>query len=84
MAEKTGRVAAWGVVVVALCALAFSLVLIATTATGPGEVVSGALAALTPLISVVVGAVVVHRRGNHPVGWLFCVSGVAWTTFYLG
>ncbi|MEO8323665.1 MAG: hypothetical protein ABI571_05955, partial [Actinomycetota bacterium] len=29
-----------------------------------------------PLISVLVGAIIIDRKGNHLVGWLFCLSGL--------
>ena len=41
------------------------------------------LGTLNALISALVGAVVIDRRGNHPVGWLFCLSGLFWTLAHI-
>ena len=42
------------------------------------------LGTLNAVISAVVGAVVIDRRGNHLVGWLFCGSGLCWSIAHLG
>jgi hypothetical protein len=71
------------VVVLGLVALA---VYLATNSPG-GISFAGnesSLTKLQPLFSVLVGAIIIHRKGNHPVGWLFLLSGLAWAIYYLG
>jgi hypothetical protein len=52
-------------------------------------IVTGALeragAVITPISFMfysAVGALIVWRRGNHSVGWLFCVAGCGWATMW--
>ena len=41
------------------------------------------LGVLNAFISALVGAVVIDRKGSHPVGWLFCLSGLSWTLAHI-
>ncbi|MBA2725825.1 MAG: hypothetical protein H0U53_07545 [Actinobacteria bacterium] len=41
------------------------------------------LTLIHPIISVVIGAVIIVRKGNHLVGWLFCLSGLGWSLSHL-
>ena len=77
------RAAAWASVALTITgiATAFWLRSRAGTVGFVGEVT--VLGTLNALISTLVGAVVVDRRGNHPVGWLFCLSGMGWTLAHI-
>ena len=86
--DATTRRAAIG----AWAACAFSgLLLVVGFAIDPhrdygGAVVGGAnsvVTALSFLTFSVVGAFIVARRGHHPVGWLFCVSGMGFAALSL-
>ena len=52
-------------------------------------IVTGALARAGAVITPVsfmfysaVGALIVWRRGNHSIGWIFCVAGVGWASMW--
>ena len=80
--SRWGRIAAWLIAAVTVVLLSYALVLQARSAAGIsllGEVSATAL--LAPLISSLVGAVVVDRKGNHPVGWFFVLSGLMWALY---
>ena len=79
------RTAAWLTAAVTLALLAAALIL--QTAGRPGLPLIGQASSVMligPLISALVGAIVIDRRGNHPVGWLFVVSAVCWAIAHLG
>ena len=76
------RAAAWSTVVVTIGMLIVAVLLEVRSAGFRTQEYE--LTLLHPLISVLVGALVIDRRGNHVVGWLFCLSGLGWGVGYLG
>lgn len=79
------RAAAWATAAITIGLLGVALFL---TARGPAGISwsgdTNSLSLLNPLISVLVGAIIIDRKGNHPVGWLFCLSGLGSAFYYLG
>ena len=77
------RVAAWTCLVLTVAGIAAALVLRSRAGTigFVGELTL--LGTLNALISALVGAVVIDRKGSHPVGWLFCLSGLFWTLAHI-
>ena len=76
---------AWLIAAITVVLLGYSLVL--RTRSGPGLTVLGevgGLNLLSPFISVLIGALVIDRKGNHPVGWMFCLSGLGWGLYEVG
>ena len=76
------RVGVWSVAVATLILIGLSVPLYAAA---PGTSAMGRTMVLTQLhalISALVGAIVVDRRGNL-IGWLFCCSGLAWAIYHL-
>ena len=79
------RTAVWLIAAATLALVSYSLVLRVRNGQGIsllGEV--GALNLLSPLISALVGALVIDRKGNHPIGWLFCLAGLGWGLYEVG
>ena len=82
---STMRALAWLSVVVTIAMLVGSLLLADQAAAGDAWLLNGnELALLHPLISGLVGALVIDRRGSYVVGWLFCLSALGWGLGYLG
>ena len=79
------RALAWGAAIVTVGTIGF---VVALAIRAPEGIVwqgqATWLTLLTPLASVLVGATVVHLRGSHPVGWLFCGAGMCWALYHLG
>lgn len=57
------------------------------TASRPTDLVhpleQGRFTEVSPIISVLLGAMIIQRKGNHPIGWLFCCSGLLWGVYHL-
>ena len=79
------RAGAWAIAVLAIALVLLTLRLAALTSAPDARTVQQTVfLTLNGVISALVGAVVIDRRGNHVVGWLFCLSGLCWAIAYLG
>lgn len=79
------RGAAWMTCAGTIALLIVALVLHLKSPPGSSWIAgTGDLALLNPFISVVVGAIIIDRRGNYVIGWLFCLSGLWWAIALLG
>jgi hypothetical protein len=77
-------VAAWTICVTTIALLGGALVgyfRSAETFAGMGD--AGPLILVHPVISGLVGTIIIARKGSHAVGWLFCLSALAWATSFL-
>ena len=84
LGSRPGAVA-WLVVVATATMSAVALVASSSAPPSfPDPLEQGRLTELTAVISALLGAVIVQRKGNHPVGWLFCLSGLMWAVYHLG
>jgi hypothetical protein len=80
-----GRVAAWVIAAAVIVLVVLAVTVQARSADGVALVgYANMSTVLNPLISAFVGAVVIDRKGNHPVGWLFCLSGLGWALYQVG
>lgn len=78
------RSVAWLICVVTIAVTIIALVLQLRSPSGSSWAGgTNYLTLIHPLISVLVGAVIIDRKGNHLVGWLFCLSGLGWSLSHL-
>ena len=77
------RAAAWLMAAATIALLVTALLIQARSPAGVGSP-QEILTLLSPLMSVLVGAVVVDRKAGHAVGWLFCLSGLGWALHLVG
>jgi hypothetical protein len=81
MSYRTATWLAWSLWALSVALTTLSLVLLALIRAHPGiHVFDFWLVNSLVVIDVTVGAIVASRRPENPVGWLFCLSGVAVST----
>ena len=81
MSYRAAAWLAWSLWALSVALTALSLVLLALIRAHPGiHVFDFWLVNSLVVIDVTVGAIVASRRPENPVGWLFCLSGVAVST----
>lgn len=78
------RAVAWTIALAAMTMIAASVVVAASAPAAFSPIEQGTFTQLSPVISVILGAVIIQRRGTHAVGWLFCGSGLMWAVYHLG
>ena len=78
MSRRIGLIALVALFVVSVALFITGIVLQVGIVTGPLALVGAVITPVSFMFYSVVGALVVWRRGNNSVGWLFCGSGLGW------
>ena len=83
-ARSWGRVWAWLVAAVSVAMVVASVFLnLAAPVATSNPIEQGTFTEIGPIISALLGAIIIDRKGNHLVGWLFCASGAFWALYHV-
>jgi putative effector of murein hydrolase LrgA (UPF0299 family) len=79
------RIAAWTICTSTIVLIVLALVgQLRSSGAFAGTGDAGVVILVQPVISALVGAVIIDRKGSHMVGWLFCLSSLAWGVSFFG
>ncbi len=83
--EGKVRITAWAISTSTIVLVLLALVgYLRSSAVFAGTGDSGVAILVQPVISAFVGAIIIDRKGSHMVGWLFCLSSLAWAVSLFG